>query len=51
MIQAVVELSKKLGIATIAEGVETQAQVARLTEFGVDALQGFYSQSRSRPKS
>jgi diguanylate cyclase (GGDEF)-like protein len=42
IVEAVVMLSKKLGFATIAEGVETDVQVARLSDFGVDALQGFY---------
>jgi predicted signal transduction protein with EAL and GGDEF domain len=42
IVQALVDLSRKLGFLTIAEGVETEAQAARLGEFGVDALQGFY---------
>ncbi len=42
IVEAVVMLSKKLGFMTIAEGVENEIQVARLTDFGVDALQGYY---------
>jgi EAL domain-containing protein (putative c-di-GMP-specific phosphodiesterase class I) len=42
IVQAIVGLSGKLGFATIAEGVETAAQVAQLKELGVDALQGFF---------
>jgi len=42
IIQAIVELSKKLGFQTIAEGVETEAQVARLRDIGVNGLQGYY---------
>jgi diguanylate cyclase (GGDEF)-like protein len=42
IIQAIVELAKKLGFQTIAEGVETEAQVARLRDIGVNGLQGYY---------
>jgi EAL domain-containing protein (putative c-di-GMP-specific phosphodiesterase class I) len=42
IVQAVVELSKKLGFATIAEGVETKAQADLLRDIGVIALQGFH---------
>ncbi|WP_265948938.1 putative bifunctional diguanylate cyclase/phosphodiesterase [Dechloromonas sp. A34] len=39
--QTIVELAQKLGIETVAEGVETQAQVDRLRELGCDTVQGF----------
>ncbi|MFZ2852991.1 MAG: EAL domain-containing protein [Rhodocyclaceae bacterium] len=37
----IVELAHKLGIGTVAEGVETAAQVSRLRELGCDTAQGF----------
>lgn len=40
--ESVVGLAGKLGIDTVAEGVETQAQVNSLCSLGVDYLQGFY---------
>jgi EAL domain-containing protein (putative c-di-GMP-specific phosphodiesterase class I) len=42
IVQAVVELSKKLGFRTIAEGVETEEQAAILRDIGVNCLQGYY---------
>ena len=42
IVQAVVDLARKLGFATIAEGVETEEQVGVLREIGVDGLQGYY---------
>ncbi len=42
IVQAIVELSKKLGFATIAEGVETEEQADFLRDVGVDGLQGYY---------
>jgi EAL domain-containing protein (putative c-di-GMP-specific phosphodiesterase class I) len=42
IIQAVVDLSSKLGFRTIAEGVETEAQATLLRDLGVDCLQGYY---------
>ncbi|HSP51079.1 MAG TPA: EAL domain-containing protein [Pseudolabrys sp.] len=41
MILTVVGLSSSLGIATAAEIVETQEQLARLTSEGCDEVQGF----------
>ncbi len=48
IIHAIVEMARKLGFRTVAEGVETEAQVALLRDFGVDNLQGYYF---SRPVS
>ncbi|MBB6965810.1 EAL domain-containing protein [Escherichia coli] len=42
IVESVVVLAEKLGIYTVAEGVETQAQVNCLCSLGVDYLQGFY---------
>ncbi|HBC0970820.1 TPA: EAL domain-containing protein [Escherichia coli] len=43
IVESVVVLADKLGIDTVAEGVETQEQVKCLCSLGVDYLQGFYS--------
>jgi diguanylate cyclase len=48
VVQAIVDLSQKLGFRTIAEGVESETQAIQLRDIGVDALQGFYF---SRPMS
>jgi diguanylate cyclase (GGDEF)-like protein len=42
IVQAVVDLARKLGFHTIAEGVETEDQVALLRDMGVNSLQGYY---------
>ncbi len=42
IVQAVVDLAKKLGFQTIAEGVETEDQVSMLRDMGVNGLQGYY---------
>ena len=41
LIAAVVAMARALGTSTIAEGVETSAQAARLLELGCDAVQGY----------
>jgi diguanylate cyclase (GGDEF)-like protein len=41
LIAAVVAMARALGVSTIAEGVETAGQAARLTELGCDAAQGY----------
>jgi len=41
LIAAVVAMAHALGIATIAEGVETPSQAQRLVELGCDAVQGY----------
>jgi diguanylate cyclase (GGDEF)-like protein/PAS domain S-box-containing protein len=42
IVAAVIELTRTTGITTIAEGVETAEQFARLAEMGCPAVQGFY---------
>jgi diguanylate cyclase (GGDEF)-like protein len=42
MVQAIIHLSKALGLKTIAEGVEDEATATLLTSLGVDYLQGYY---------
>ncbi|NJV49053.1 EAL domain-containing protein [Escherichia coli] len=42
IVESVVGLAEKLGIDTVAEGVETQEQVNCLCFLGGDYLQGFY---------
>lgn len=37
-----VELLKNLGNAVVAEGVETEREVERLTQWNVDYIQGYY---------
>jgi diguanylate cyclase (GGDEF)-like protein len=41
LVGAVVELGHALGLSVIAEGVETDAQLAQLKELGCDTAQGF----------
>lgn len=42
IVEAVIAMAKRLGFHIIAEGVETESQLALLTELGVNSLQGFY---------
>ena len=35
-------MSKQLGLVTVTEGVETQAQIDYLTGIGCDIIQGYY---------
>jgi EAL domain-containing protein (putative c-di-GMP-specific phosphodiesterase class I) len=42
VVHAVVDLANKLGFETVAEGVETEEQVATLRDIGVSRLQGYY---------
>lgn len=42
IVESVVGLANRLGIGTVAEGVETREQVKCLSALGVNYLQGFY---------
>jgi diguanylate cyclase (GGDEF)-like protein len=42
IVNAVVNLTKQLALETVAEGVETSAQVERLRRMGVDFVQGYF---------
>lgn len=42
LVDAIIALAKKLGLRTVAEGVENEAQVRYLTTLGCDRLQGYY---------
>jgi diguanylate cyclase (GGDEF)-like protein/PAS domain S-box-containing protein len=41
IVQSIVDLGKRLGITTVAEGIETEAQAAWLYEKGCDLAQGY----------
>lgn len=42
VIASMIQMARNLDICTVAEGVETQAQIDLLTELGCDIVQGFY---------
>lgn len=42
ILNSVVAMSKKLGLVTVTEGVETEAQIDYLTGVGCDIMQGYY---------
>jgi EAL domain-containing protein (putative c-di-GMP-specific phosphodiesterase class I) len=42
MVQAIIHLSRALGLKTIAEGVEDKATATLLSSLGTDYLQGYY---------
>ena len=42
VIESIVQLAQRLGIITVAEGVEEEAQVDMLREAGCDLIQGYY---------
>jgi len=42
IVQSIVDLGHHLGLTTIAEGVETAADVEALRRYGCDAAQGYY---------
>lgn len=49
IVRAVLSLSRDLGLRTVAEGVETEAQLEQLREYGCDLVQGFLF-SRAVPR-
>ena len=42
IVKAIMRMAHSLGLKTVAEGVETQAQARRLSELGATYAQGFY---------
>ena len=42
IVNAILALARGLGVATTAEGVETEAQAEVMRELGCDQLQGFH---------
>lgn len=42
VVRAIVDLGKRLGVTTVAEGVETEAQLNRVLEEGCDEIQGYF---------
>ena len=42
IISSIVDMAKKIGIRTLAEGVETEEQLEFLREIGCEKLQGYY---------
>jgi diguanylate cyclase (GGDEF)-like protein len=42
IVRSTIELGHNLGLAVVAEGVETDHELAELRRFGCDAVQGFY---------
>ncbi len=51
IIECVITLAEKLGIQTVAEGVETSEQVCCLQSIGVDFFQGYYFEKPEQIKS
>jgi EAL domain-containing protein (putative c-di-GMP-specific phosphodiesterase class I) len=51
MVKMFVKFASELGIITIAEGVETQGEVAAVREAGFDAAQGYYFGRPGPPES
>ena len=42
LLSAIINLARSLNVKTVAEGVETEAQLSRLKEMGCDMAQGYY---------
>jgi diguanylate cyclase len=51
IVAAVISLSHALGLRTVAEGIETVAQVDRLRALGCDLAQGYYFAKPGPPES
>ena len=41
LIEATIRVARSLGMSTVAEGIETEAQAAVISELGCDRAQGF----------
>jgi EAL domain-containing protein (putative c-di-GMP-specific phosphodiesterase class I) len=41
IVRSTIELGRSLGLATVAEGVETPGELSRLTAWGCDMVQGY----------
>ena len=53
IVDSIIRLASSLGVTVIAEGIETEQELAVLREFGVDLIQGFLlaqPQFQSLPK-
>jgi diguanylate cyclase (GGDEF)-like protein/PAS domain S-box-containing protein len=50
VVAAILEIGKTLGLAVVAEGVETAAQARLLAQYGCETVQG-YLYSRARPEA
>ena len=42
IVKTIVDLSKKLGLNVVAEGVETEHQLEKVRSLGIDMVQGYY---------
>ena len=42
IVETIIQLAHKLGMKTLAEGVEKKEQIKMLQEFSCDYLQGYY---------
>ena len=42
IVKTIVDLSKKLGLNVVAEGVETEHQLEKVKGLGIDMVQGYY---------
>jgi EAL domain-containing protein (putative c-di-GMP-specific phosphodiesterase class I)/GGDEF domain-containing protein len=51
IVRAVIDLANAMGISTVAEGVETEDQLAGLRMLGCPVAQGFFSRNRFVPRS
>jgi EAL domain-containing protein (putative c-di-GMP-specific phosphodiesterase class I) len=51
IVRTILDLTRSLGMTTVAEGVETDAQVNQLTRMGCDQIQGFYFSKPVNPEA